>query len=96
MFFISMVSGCAQFEWTSFEWNQRVFPDPAGMLQRLHARGLKICVWINPYIAQRSRIFDEGATRGYFIKRIDGSIWQTDVWQPDLAIVDFTNQAARE
>ena len=27
---------------------------------RLHERGLKVCVWINPYIAQRSHLFREG------------------------------------
>ena len=83
-----------EFEWTNFEWDPRVFPDPAGMLQRLRARGLKICVWINSYIAQRSRLFGEGAAKGYFIKRTDGSVWQTDLWQPGMAIVDFTNPAA--
>jgi alpha-D-xyloside xylohydrolase len=83
-----------EFEWTNFEWDPRVFPDPAGMLQRLHARGLKISVWINSYIAQSSRLFAEGA--GRFIKRTDGSVWQTDLWQPGMAIVDFTNPAARE
>ena len=85
-----------EFEWTNFDWDPNVFPDPEGMLQRLHARGLKICVWINSYIAQRSRLFAEGAANGYFIKRIDGSVWQTDLWQPGMAIVDFTNPAARE
>ena len=85
-----------EFEWTNFEWDPRVFPDPEGMLQRLHALGLKICVWINSYIAQRSRLFAEGAAKGYFIKRTDGSVWQTDLWQPGMAIVDFTNPAARE
>jgi alpha-D-xyloside xylohydrolase len=85
-----------EFEWTNFEWDPAVFPDPAGMLQRLHARGLKICVWINSYIAQRSRLFAEGTANGYFIKRLDGSVWQTDLWQPGMAIVDFTNPAARE
>jgi alpha-D-xyloside xylohydrolase len=85
-----------EFDWTNFEWDPRVFPDPASMLERLRARGLKICVWINSYIAQRSRLFAEGAAEGYFIKRIDGSVWQTDLWQPGMAIVDFTNPAARE
>jgi alpha-D-xyloside xylohydrolase len=85
-----------EFEWTNFEWDPRVFPDPAGMLQRLHARGLKICVWINSYIAQRSWLFAEGAANGYFIQRLDGSVWQTDLWQPGMAIVDFTNPAARK
>ncbi len=85
-----------EFDWCNFEWDPRVFPDPAGMLQRLHARGLKICVWINSYIGQRSRLFAEGAANGYFIKRTDGSVWQTDLWQPGMAIIDFTNPAARE
>ncbi len=49
-----------EFHWCNFEWDRRCFPDPAAMLARLKARGLKICVWINPYIAQRSALFDEG------------------------------------
>ena len=85
-----------EFDWTNFEWDPRVFPDPEGMLRRLHAKGLKVCVWINSYIGQRSRLFAEGAQKGYFIKRTDGSVWQTDLWQPGMAIVDFTNPAARE
>jgi alpha-D-xyloside xylohydrolase len=34
--------------------------------------------------------------RGYFIKNIDGSVFQTDLWQPGLAIVDFTNPEATD
>jgi len=44
--------------WCDFEWDPEAFPDPEAMLARLKARGLRICVWINPYIAQRSRLFD--------------------------------------
>ena len=83
-----------EFDWCNFEWDPRTFPDPAGMLARLHRRGLKICVWINPYIGQRSRLFEEGRQHGYFIKKTDGGVWQTDLWQPGMAIVDFTNPAA--
>ena len=85
-----------EFEWTNFEWDKRVFPEPEQMLQRLKDRGLKICVWINPYIAQRSRLFDEGMENGYLLKRADGSVWQWDLWQPGMGIVDFTNPAACE
>ncbi len=31
---------------------------------------------------------------GYFLKRKDGSVWQCDVWQAGMAIVDFTNPEA--
>lgn len=83
-----------EFEWCNFEWDTRQFPDPPAMLKRLKAKGLEICVWINPYIAQRSKLFDEGKKNGYFIKNLDGSVFQCDMWQPGMAIVDFTNPDA--
>lgn len=85
-----------EFAWCDFEWDPRVFPDPEGMLKRLKAKGLKICVWINSYVGQESKIFQEGVDGGYFIKRKNGDVWQWDMWQPGMAIVDFTNPAACE
>lgn len=86
-----------EFQWCDFEWDKRQFPEPAEMLKRLkEQKGLEICVWINPYIAQRSKLFDEGVKNGYFIKNPDGSVFQADMWQPGMAIVDFTNPAACE
>jgi len=83
-----------EFHWTDFKWDERVFPDPVGMLSRLKEKGLKICVWINPYIAQRSRLFEEGKQNGYLVKKPNGDVWQWDLWQPGMALVDFTNPAA--
>ena len=80
--------------WCNFMWDSDMFPDPAGLISKLHDRGLHVCVWINPYIAQASEIFDEAAAAGYLIKRIDGSVWQTDLWQAGMGIVDFTNPDA--
>ncbi|MEU8121434.1 alpha-xylosidase [Spirillospora sp. NPDC049024] len=85
-----------EFQWCDFEWDPRVFPDPEGMLRRLRDRGLRVCVWINPYIGQRSPLFEEGRSRGYLLTRPDGDVWQWDKWQPGLAVVDFTNPEARE
>ncbi len=84
-----------EYQWVDFEWDKRVFPDPQGMLKRLKERGLKICVWINPYIGQKSKLFEEGKEKGYLLKKPDGSVWQTDAWQPGMGIVDFTNPSAR-
>ena len=84
------------FQWCDFEWDPVTFPDPEGMLKRLKARGLKICVWINPYIGQKSPLFREGMEKGYLLKRPNGAVWQWDKWQPGQAIVDFTNPAACE
>ena len=83
-----------ELEWCNFDWDKSKFPDPEGLLGKLHDRGLKICVWINPYIGQKSPLFEEGARNGYFIKNEDGSVWQWDRWQAGMAIVDFTNPEA--
>ena len=82
--------------WCNFLWDSDMFPDPAGLIAKLHERGLHVCVWINPYIAQQSEIFDEAAQNSYLIKKTDGSVWQTDLWQAGMGIVDFTNPDARE
>lgn len=82
------------YEWCNFEWDPATFPDPKGMLKRYHDRGLHICVWINPYIGQKSCLFKEGKEHGYLVKKTDGSVWQTDLWQPGMALVDFTNPDA--
>ena len=83
-----------EFEWCNFEWDTRQFPNPPAMLKRLHDKGLEVCVWINSYIGQRSKLFDIGKEKGYFIKNLDDSVFQTDFWQPGMAIVDFTNPEA--
>lgn len=81
-------------EWCNFEWDPDIFPDPEELLEKIHDKGIKICVWINPYIAQKSRLFDEGMKNGYFIKKTNGDVWQWDKWQAGMAIVDFTNPDA--
>src|SRR5688572_16872404 len=85
-----------QRHWCDFQWDRDTFPHPEEMLRRLKSKGLKISVWINPYISSLSCLFDEGRARGYFLKRPDGSVYQVDKWQPGMALVDFTNPAAVE
>lgn len=82
------------FQWCDFEWDPVTFPDPEGMIRRLKEKGLKVCVWINPYIGQKSPVFNELKEKGYLLKRPDGVVWQWDKWQPGLAIYDFTNPDA--
>lgn len=83
------------FHWCDFEWDSDCFPDIRGTLRRYKEKGLKICVWINPYIAQGTGFFKEGAEKGYLLMRSDGrGVWQTDNWQAGMGLVDFTNPDA--
>ncbi|MBN2085200.1 MAG: alpha-xylosidase [Anaerolineales bacterium] len=83
-----------EYRWCDFEWDRGQFPDPAGLLSHLKARGLHISLWINPYISQRSDLFAGAAKNGYLLRKPNGDVWQTDLWQPGMGIVDFTNPAA--
>ncbi|MGW0562478.1 alpha-xylosidase [Streptomyces sp. NPDC003016] len=85
-----------EYQWSDLEWDPEVFPDPEGMLRRLTERGLKVSMWINPYIAQKSALFAEAAAQGFLVRRPNGDIWQWDLWQPGMALVDFTHPGARE
>ena len=84
------------YNWCDFEWDPDTFPDPVGMLKRYHDKDLRLCCWINPYIAQASPLFQEGMAQGYLLKTTNGDVWQTDMWQAGMAILDVTNPAARE
>lgn len=84
------------YHWCDFLWDRDVFPDPEGMLKKIHQKGIHVCVWINPYIAQASALFREGMEQGYFIHKTNGDVWQWDKWQAGMAIVDFTNPKARQ
>ena len=82
------------YEWCNFEWDRQMFPDPEGLLRKLKERGLHVCLWINPYIAQKSPLFQEARAQGYLLKRANGDVWQWDMWQAGMGIVDFTNPDA--
>ena len=83
------------YHWCNFLWDKEVFSDARGMLSRIHDKGIKVCVWINPYIAQASELFAEGAEKGYFLHKENGDVWQWDKWQAGMTIVDFTNPEAK-
>lgn len=84
----------AENEWCNFTFDPKMFKDAPGMLKRLKERGLKICVWINSYIGQKSPLFKEAMEHGYLLKRPNGDVWQWDLWQAGMGIVDFTNPEA--
>ncbi|MFE2989654.1 alpha-xylosidase [Streptomyces sp. NPDC059262] len=86
-----------EYQWCDFTWDPDVFPDPEGMLRRLRdEQGLRVSVWINPYIGQKSPLFTEAMRHGYLVHKADGDVWQWDLWQAGMAMVDFTNPGARE
>jgi alpha-D-xyloside xylohydrolase len=86
------------FHWCDFVWDPVSFPDPAGQIKRLKEARLinKVSVWTNPYVGQASPVFKVAAEKGYLLKKTNGDVWQWDLWQTGMGVVDFTNPEACE
>jgi alpha-D-xyloside xylohydrolase len=85
--------------WSEMLWDEKMFPDPVGLIRRLHDMHYKVCLWINSYIGAESVVFKEAEEKGFLFKRMDGSTYVADLWNgyhPPVGIVDFTNPDACE
>lgn len=51
---------------------------------------------MNPYLGQASPVFKYAASKGYLLKRKNGDVFQWDLWQTGMGIIDFTNPEATE
>lgn len=83
--------------WCGLQWDETRFPDPAGMIESLRQRGLRLCLWENPYVAQGAPIFEEGRRKGYFVRDGRGKPYLIRPWAEAIspaAVVDFTNPQA--
>jgi len=75
----------------TFEWDEKRFPHPAEMIEQFAAKGIKICLWINPYIPLLLPIFREAKSKGYLVTRRGRPALTTD---GPSAVVDFSNDEA--
>jgi len=76
-----------------FVWNDEDFPDPVGFVRGLGERGVKLCLWENPYIWKGTALYEEGERRGYLVRTRDGGLAQpTD--NPAAGLPDLTNPRA--
>jgi alpha-D-xyloside xylohydrolase len=92
-----------------FRWDETRYPDPRAALAKMRAFGLRICVWLYPYVSIHSPRYAELARRGYFLRKRGGDepyVFDWDVAPatspfgnvltplPPSSIVDFTNPDA--
>jgi len=86
----------------TFEFDPNKFPDPEGMIARLHANGSRLVVWISPWMAvgngdDPDDAFYECVERGYLVKNSAGEVYIHSLANNPMlvgACIDFTNPAA--
>ena len=88
------------FTGTRLKWNWRVdtalYPDWPELIAELRGRGVRVLTYFNPFLATGYPLYDEGAERGYLVKRADGAPYVIGQGGFDAAMVDLTNPLAVE
>lgn len=75
----------------NFKWSEKRFPNPEEMIKKLKDKGIKLCLWINPYIPFLFSIYKECKSKGYLVTKKGKTALTID---GPGAIVDFSNPEA--
>ncbi|WP_298061842.1 glycoside hydrolase family 31 protein [uncultured Rikenella sp.] len=92
---ILMVDDNWQRYYGNFDFKAERFPDPKGMIDRLHGKGFKVMLWISPFVSPDSPEFREAQAAGYLIRQ-KGSDKAALIpwWNGFSACYDLTNPKA--
>lgn len=81
-----------------FTWDSSTFPDPAGLVEDLHAQDFKVVAMIDPGIKTDPdyHVCAEGLAGDMFCKLPDGALFHGPVWPGECYFPDFTSPRVRE
>ena len=68
------------------------FPDPKGMVDRLHELGFKVMLWTSPFVSPDSPAGRELTSKGLLLKDKTGDIVIRLWWNGYSALLDLTNE----
>lgn len=75
------------------EWSEKRFPDPPGLAAWLRERGVRLCLWMNPYLPRGFPIYREALAKGFLPTRRGRPA--ASMGNPFAVPVDFTKPEAR-
>ena len=82
------------------EFDRERFPDPEGFIAELARMGVKLSLWQLPYIPEGSKLFDDLAAVGGFVKTAEGGIYDVGIcmvpgFEGVVGCVDYTHPEGR-
>lgn len=94
---ILMIDDNWQRYYGNFEFKAECFPDPKGMVDKLHAQGFKVMLWVCPFVSPDSPEFRDLESKGFLIRE-KGKKTAAIIrwWNGSSACYDLTNPAAME
>ncbi len=76
-----------------FNWNTAKFPDPAGLMARFHAAGMRVVANLKPCLLNDHPRYAEAAAAGAFVTDGTGQPLLSQFWDGEGAHLDFTHPA---
>ena len=80
-----------------FTWDTDRFPDPPGMLKRLHEQGFRVITIIDPGVKfdPGYPVFDQAVDRDVLCRTEGGDLYIGQVWPGNTTFPDFVTEQAR-
>lgn len=82
-----------QWDW---HYHEEMYPNLPEKIKELHQRGIRFLGYINPYLVEGGKLFEEGKKKDVFAKKSDGSIYLVDFGEFNCGVIDLTNPDAYE
>ena len=101
---ILMIDEGWQSHYGSWQFDLYKFPHPKEMVEKLHALGFKVMLWVTPlvtadgpdYIKCFYREFNPGGLKNLFLRTKSGEVALVKWWNGYSAILDFRKECDRE
>ncbi|MDE6870919.1 MAG: glycoside hydrolase family 31 protein [Bacteroidales bacterium] len=89
---IIMIDDTWQDDYGKWTFAPERFPDPKGMVDRLHEMGFKVMLWICPFVSMdQYQICSEITSFDGFVRASDGLPYPVRWWNGTSAVLDFSN-----
>ncbi len=78
----------------NWEADKNHYKDFDNLIKTLHEKGIKFLGYINTFLKEDTKLYNEAKSNGYLVKKKDGSVYLIKSTTFDAGIVDLTNPDA--
>ena len=87
---VVMIDDCWSPDYGVWRFDPARFPDPAGMVDQLHAWGCPVMLWVVPFVSPDSATFRELEARGLLVRGQNGETVARRWWNGLSAMLDLS------